>query len=334
MIAGTRRPSSKSTMAQFPYTPFPFNVTPASPPFHLSPTASNITQGWVPSCSTSDCVPTASWSTSSIGATLTFQFWGWDVVFDGNVKGNMSIELLRDGEREMWNPSEDTLFSRHGLPFDDMSLQNITLRVLDASPDSELTIKQARVNGSSFVDDLWNTNRWIIPSNDTRLSYTGFVQQASLAQAESQTTYVSSQEGDTMSMQFNGSTLLIHGPCGPTNGLMKVTIDDQEATVNTSKPISSDDCLLFQAWGFSGARMHKLLVENTDGATLGIDRIEFFLPNDYPRGAHGGSSSTVAIAALAVAGVIVISILVVSVVYLKTSKQGEKVGRVLKGVFS
>ncbi|KEP45727.1 putative P12 domain protein, partial [Rhizoctonia solani 123E] len=310
------------------------NVTPASPPFHLSPTASNITQGWVPSCSTPDCVPTASWSTSSIGATLTFQFWGWDVVFDGNVKGNMSIELLRDGEREMWNPSEDTLFSRHGLPFDDTSLQNITLRVLDASPDSELTIKQARVNGSSFIDALWNTNRWIIPSNDAGLSYTGFVQQASSVHAESQTAYVSSQVGDMMSMQFNGSTLLIHGPCGPTNGLMKVTIDDQEATVNTSKPISSDDCLLFQAWGLPRTKMHELLVENIDGTSLGINRIEFLRPTHYSWGAHRRSNPAVAIAALAVAGVIVISILVVSVVYLKTSKQGEKVSRMLKGVFS
>ncbi|CAE6463706.1 hypothetical protein ACGC1H_005360 [Rhizoctonia solani] len=321
-------------MAYFPYTPFPFNVTPASPPFHLSPTTSNISQGWVPSCSTSDCVPTASWSTSSIGATLTFLFWGWDVVFDGNVKGNMSIEILRNGEKDIWNPSEDALFSRHGLPLDDEQLQNITLKVLDASPNAELIIKQARVNGSSFVDALWSTDRWITPSDDARLSYTGFVQQASLVHAGSQTTYVSSKAGDTMSMQFNGSTLLIHGPCGPRNGLMKVTIDDQEGTVNTSKPITSDDCLLFQAWGFSRTKIHNLLVENTDGTTLGINRIEFLRPSDLSWGAHGRSSPTAAIAALAVAAVIVMSILVVSVVYLKTSKQGEKVSRVLKGVFS
>ncbi|KDN45011.1 hypothetical protein RSAG8_05184, partial [Rhizoctonia solani AG-8 WAC10335] len=321
MITGTRYSTSRSDMAKFPYIPFSFNVTPASPPFQLSPIASNISQGWVPSCSAPDRVPIASWSTGSVGATLAFQFWGWDVAFDGNVKGNMSIELLRNGVKETWNPSADTLFSSQGQPNNDPYLQNITLKVLDASPDAELTIKQAQVNGSSFTDVSWNLERWIIPSNDTRLSYTGFVQRASAAQAGSQTTYVSSQAGDSMSMQFNGSTLLLHGPCGPTNGLMKVKIDDYESTVNTSKPIPSNDCLLFQAWGIPRTKMHELLVENVDGATLGIERIEFFWSDEYHQETHGRSNATVAIAVVAVA--VFISILVVSVIYLITSKHEE-----------
>ncbi|KAG8727607.1 hypothetical protein FRC11_012822 [Ceratobasidium sp. 423] len=139
-------------MSNFPYTPFPFNVTPASPPFDLSPVASNISQGWAPSCSTPECVPTASWSTGSIGASLSFQFWGWDVAFDGNVKGNMSVELLRDGVKEAWNPSGDTLFKLHGQPTDQFYLHNITLKVIDAFPGAELTVNQARVNGGSLGD--------------------------------------------------------------------------------------------------------------------------------------------------------------------------------------
>ncbi|CAE6403675.1 unnamed protein product [Rhizoctonia solani] len=310
-------------MSDYPYTPFPFGVTPASPPFELSPITSNISRGWVPSCSTPDCVPTASWSTSSIGATLAFQFRGWDVAFDGNVKGNMSIELFRDGAKETWNPSSDMLFRLHGQAIDDMHLQNITLKVLDASPDAELTIKQARVNGSSFADVEWDSNRWIIPSNDAKMSYTGFVQEASSVQAGSPTTYVSSKAGDTMSMQFNASTLLIHGPCGPTNGLMKVKIDDQEATVNTSKPIKSEDCLLFQAWAFPRTRMHELRVENVDGAALGINRLEFFMVTSYTKGGKTTSKSGEMVAGIAI--VIVFTVLAVIVLTWKVHKKKGKV---------
>ncbi|CAE6521639.1 unnamed protein product [Rhizoctonia solani] len=190
-------------MSDFPHMPFPFNVTPASPLFDLSPITSNISQGWVPSCALPECVPTASWSTGSIGASLSFQFRGWDVEFDGNVRGNMSVETFRDGVREIWDPTADTLFRSRGQAIDDLYVHNITLRVLSASPGSELTIKQAQVNGSSysFGGDL---NKWIIPSNDDRLSYTGFIQQESGASAGSQTTYISSNPGDTLSTQFNG----------------------------------------------------------------------------------------------------------------------------------
>ncbi|KDN45028.1 hypothetical protein RSAG8_05201, partial [Rhizoctonia solani AG-8 WAC10335] len=310
-------------MSDYPYTPFPFNVTLASPPFQLSPIASNIGQGWVPSCSTPDCVPSASWSTGSIGAALTLQFWGWDVAFDGNVKGNMSIELLRNDAKETWNPSADRLFRLHGQPTDHIYLQNLTLKVLDASPDAELTIKQAQVNGSSFADILWDSDRWIIPSNDAKLSYRGFVQQASTVKTGSQSTYVSSKAGDSMSMQFNGSTLLIHGPCGPTNGLMKVKIDDHESTVNTSKPIPSDDCLLFQAWGFPRTNMHELLVENVNGGMLGINRVEFFLVSGFSDGSNSHNPGGAVVAGIVI--IVVFSVLAAIVLTWKVSKKKGKV---------
>ncbi|CAE6512374.1 unnamed protein product [Rhizoctonia solani] len=306
-------------MSDYPYTPLPFNVTLASPLFQLSPSASNITQGWVPSCSTPDCVPTASWSTGSVGATLAFQYWGSDVAFDGNVKGNMSVEFLLDGVSKTWSPSTDMLFRLHGEGNDNLRLQNLTLRVLDAAPDSELTIKQARVNGSSFTADVWGLDRWIIPSNDMGLRYTGFVQQPSSIQAGSQTTYVSSKAGDTMSTQFNGSALLIHGPCGPTNGLVKVKINDKEATVNTSKPIPSDDCLIFQSWGFPSTAMHELRVENVDGAALGINRVEFFLVSPYVNKGNSRDPGGALVAGIVI--VVVFTVLAVIIITFRFKKK-------------
>ncbi|KAH7322088.1 hypothetical protein B0J17DRAFT_772931 [Rhizoctonia solani] len=108
------------------------------------------------------------------------------------------------------------------------------------------------------------------------LKYTGFVSQTSVARTESSTTHVSSKVGDSASMQFNGSTLLLHGPCGPTGGLMRVTINSRQETINTSRPFMSNDCLLFQAWGLPLVSFHQLLIENVDGSVLAIDRVEFF----------------------------------------------------------
>ncbi|KAF8685546.1 hypothetical protein RHS04_00472 [Rhizoctonia solani] len=256
-------------MSSFPYTPFPFNVTPESPLFELSSIALDVSEGWVPSCSSPDCVPTARWSTSSVGAALSLYFWGWDVALEGNIKGDMDIEIFRDGTRLPWSPFGGTLASIRGGATDQSYLHNVTLKVINASSEAELTVTQARVDGSSFGDFILNADRWIVPSDDTRLSYTGFTQHAGAAKAGSSTTYISSKS------RRQTSTFLIHGPCGPANGLIKLSIDGRESTLNTSEPIASNDCLLFQAWGFPALKEHDLLIENM-GGMLGIDRLEFF----------------------------------------------------------
>ncbi|CAE6459223.1 unnamed protein product [Rhizoctonia solani] len=321
-----------SSMSNFPYQPFPFNVTPASPLFGLSPVALNTDQGWIPSCSTPECVPTASWSTGLIGSTLSFQFWGWDVAFDGIVKGNMSVEVLRDGVEESWNPLADTLFRLYGQGTDQFYLHNITLKVLDASPNAELTVNQARVNGSTLVDVDSYPQRWIIPSNDMSLSYTGFIEQASAAETGSRALYISSKAGDTASMQFNASTFLLYGPCGPKNGLIKITVDGRESTVNTSMPIQSNDCLLFQAKGLSRLMMHQLIVENIDGATLGIDRFEFFWLADALPGRLTAGATTVVFVFVSV--FTTISFWAGVMIFLRRPNQGKKLVRMFKVLFS
>ncbi|CAE6439361.1 unnamed protein product [Rhizoctonia solani] len=309
-----------------PYSALPFNITPVSPPFDLSPIASNTSQGWVPSCSTPECVSTASWSTNSVGATLSFQFWGWDVAFDGNVKGNMSIELLRDGVKERWNPSGNTLFGLHNQPANESHLYNITIRVLDVSPDAELTVNQAHVNGS-FGDFLVPVDHWTVPANNTRLNYSGFAQQAGTG-AGRQAVFTSSRAGDTASMQFNASMFLLYGPCGPTNGLMKLTIDGQESTVNVSKRIASDDCLLLQSWLLQPSVMHRLLIENVDGATLGINRFEFYWVRHYKKEYGRSNAGEVAL----IVGVLVVCFLLLASLwlYLKKTAKGRKTREAFK----
>ncbi|CAE7074132.1 unnamed protein product, partial [Rhizoctonia solani] len=197
---------------------------------------------------------------------------GGGVAFDGRVEGNMDIQFLRDGKQATRSRSGDTLFSWPDNSLDYYYLHKITLKVFDASPDARLTITRVRVNGSSLSRIDWPAIRWIVPSNKDGLKYTGFIQQASEAHTESSTTYVSSIAGNTMSMRFNGSSLLMYGPCGPANSLMRVAIDGQQQIVNTSRPFACSDCLLFQARGLQPHYLHRFLIENVDGKALGINR--------------------------------------------------------------
>ncbi|CAE6489076.1 unnamed protein product [Rhizoctonia solani] len=263
----------------YPYTPFPFSVTPISPLFHAHPSSLNASVGWAPNCTTSECLPIASWSTSAVNSTLSLRYWGWDVAFDGHIKGNMTVELFRDGIKEPWYPSENTLFRIHGGFNDDFSQHEVILKVVGASPNAEIAVTQARVNGSSFADLYRPADRWIIAADSDRMNYTGFAPRNTITGTESSIsskTYISSKIGDTVSTQFNGSTFLVYGPCGPTNGLMRVTFDNYQETVNTSTPFVSDDCLLYHTRAAPVRFIHQVVIENVDGSTLGINRLEFF----------------------------------------------------------
>ncbi|CAE7229176.1 unnamed protein product [Rhizoctonia solani] len=312
-------------MSAFPYTSFPFNVTAISPLFHLSPVSSSASLGWVPSCTLPECIPTASWSTGATNSTLSFNYWGWGVELNGNVKGNMSVELFHDGGRVMWDPSGDTLFNIRGdsAGYEQLEQRNITLRVLDASPGSQLTVTQARVNGSTRADYNWPADRWVVSSDDERLEYTGFAQQASEGKAQSSTTYSSSRTGDSVSMQFNGSAFLVYGPCGPTNGLMRVTIDGIEQIVNTSRPFASNDCLLFQSPGQVVHSLHQFLIENVDGRTLSIGRLEFIRIQMYKKGGMGIVRTTVVSSTIAA---ILAVFWVVIVIYLLKARRKQVSG--------
>ncbi|CAE7233810.1 unnamed protein product [Rhizoctonia solani] len=188
----------------------------------------------------------------------------------------MSIHFFRNGMKMAWKSSGDTLFSWPDNRLEYLYLHNMTLKVVDASPDARLTVTKVRVNGSSLTPHNAPGHIWAVPSNGAGLKYTGFVQQASSVQTESSSTYVSSTAGDTVSMRFNASALLVYGPCGPENGLMRVTLNGEQRIVDTSKPFACSDCLLFQARGLQTLHLHQLLIENVDGKTLGINRLEFF----------------------------------------------------------
>ncbi|CAE7209364.1 unnamed protein product, partial [Rhizoctonia solani] len=222
------------------------------------------------------------------------------------------------------SPLEDTLFSWPDHEIDYVYSHDITLKVVDASPDARLTVTRMRVNGSSLTPPNIPGYRWAVPNSQVKLKYTGFIQQVFNTQAESLATYVSSTAGDTMSMRFNASSLLVYGPCGPDNGLMRLILNNYHHIVNTSKPFACSDCLLFQpeARGLGKSHLRKLLIENMDGKTLGINRFELFRPI-YVSSVSGMRSIA---AASGMASLVVTCIMMMAVYVIKSVKNRRSMG--------
>ncbi|CAE6534437.1 unnamed protein product [Rhizoctonia solani] len=294
-------------------TPYPLTTYPSSPLWQLTPVSSNSSLGWAPSCTASDCIPTASWSTGTVNSTITYMYYALGHTIFGKVDGDMKLQLIRNGKEEAINPSGDILFTTPGdaAKSDDDLHQNLTIKVIEASNGARLTVNKAFINGSSFVTDPFPSDRWTLASNDGALKYTGFVQQQATTGLPSPTTYVSSAVGDKVFMQYNGSAFTIYGPCGPSNGLMRVIIDGKEDTTNTTKPFQSDDCLLYQSPGMSSNNLHTLEIDNVDGRTLAINHIEFFriLINGNSSGATMTGAKIVGIVIGVIVGVAALIIL-------------------------
>ncbi|KAG8687922.1 hypothetical protein FRC11_006369 [Ceratobasidium sp. 423] len=285
-------------------TPYPLNTYPSSPLWQLSPITSNSSSGWVPSCTSSNCLPTASWSTGAVNSTLSYTFYAFGFNLNGTVQGDMKLQVIRNDKEESLNSSGDILFSAAG-PTDQFLHQNLTIKVLEASAGARLTINGAFLNASTLADIPFPTERWTLPSNDGALKYTGFVQQQAASGLASPTTYVSSAAGDKVSMTFNASAFTIYGPCGPSSGLMRVAIDGNTPdTINTTKPIQSDDCLLYQSPGLAVDRLRSFEMENVDGRTLALNRVEYFRIITFTTG--GRSTKVGGMAAGIALGVIVL----------------------------
>jgi len=238
---------------------------------------------------------------------MHFTFWGWDVAFDGQMQGDMNVKLVLDDREMALNPSDGSLFSIKDL--DNLQRHSLSLTVQNASAGSLLSVNQARINASTFSDQITPSAQWDLPSNDGVFSYTGFVQQQSAGGSPSPTTYTSSAIGDTASVTFNGSTVLVYGPCGPSSGLIRVTIDDTPESVNTTTPVASSNCILYQSRGYSALNVHKLVVENQDGKPLSINHMSFFRVIEYS-GTKSGANIAAVVGGV-IGGIVFVAFLIV-----------------------
>ncbi|KAB5587663.1 hypothetical protein CTheo_8897 [Ceratobasidium theobromae] len=311
-----------------PYIPFPINVTLSSPLFQLSPIASHNGSGWAPSCTTSDCLSASAWSNGAQNSTLELLFWGHDIAFDGNVRGDMQVQVTLDGNVVNWDPSGDVLFSIHGV--DNLVQHMLSLRVANTAANAHLTINQVRINGSAFTDMIIPSVRWILPSNDSTFSYNGFVQHMSSPGLASTTTYISTSVGDKMSAKFNASAFVVYGPCGPSGGLIRVSTYTTQAIVNISTPFQADDCLLFQSQGMPSVSWHQLEIENMDGRQLGINRIEFFRTTTFSESEGRNATPWITVSSVVVAILVMVGIIIIYALLARSEETRTKIRKIFK----
>jgi hypothetical protein len=304
----------------YPHVPFPVNVSLTSTLFHASPFTSNTSSGWASSC---DECENSVWSTSAPNSALSFSFWGWDVAFDGQIQGTMNVKFVLDGIETSLNPSNGTLFDIKAL--DNLKEHSLSLTVQNASAGSLLSVNQARINASTFSDKAIPFSQWTLPTNDGALTWSGFMQQPSAAGSFSPTTYVSSAAGSTGAMTYNGSTVLIFGPCNPSSGLLRVTIDGSDTTtVNTSSPVTSNNCLLYQSQGYSALYLHTLSFTTEGDQPVGINHLQFFRVLEHSEGGDGVTPG--AIVGGVIGGIVLIAVLIVAY-SMRSRKTRQKINR-------
>ncbi|KAG8742429.1 hypothetical protein FRC10_001443 [Ceratobasidium sp. 414] len=304
----------------YPHVPFPVIVPLTSTLFHASPFTSNASSGWASSCN--ECNNSV-WSTGAPDSALSFSFWGWDVAFDGQIQGTMNVKFVLDGIETSFNPANGTLFDVKDL--DNLKEHSLSLTVQSASAGSSLNVSQARINASTYSDDIFPFSHWDLPTNDGAFTWSGFAQQPSAAGSLSPTTYVSSAAGNTGAITYNGSTVLIFGPCNPASGLLRVSIDGSDTiTVNTSSPVTSNNCLLYQSQGYSALALHTLSFTTEGDQPVGINHLEFFRVLEHSDGGDGVTPG--AIVGGVIGGIVLIAILIVAY-SMRSRKTRQKINR-------
>ncbi|KAG8719255.1 hypothetical protein FRC08_003264, partial [Ceratobasidium sp. 394] len=113
----------------------------------------------------------------------------------------MNVKFVLDGIETTFNPANGTLFNIQAL--DNLKEHSLSLTVQSASAGSSLSVSHARINASTFSDDIFPSAQWDLPTNDGGFTWSGFTQQPSAAGSFSPTTYVSSAAGNTGAITFN-----------------------------------------------------------------------------------------------------------------------------------
>jgi hypothetical protein len=108
---------------------------------------------------------------------------------------------------------------------------------------------------------------------------------------------------------------------------MGVTLDTRRTTINTSKPIQADDCLLFQSQGMPALYLHHLEINNEDGRELGINRMEFIRIVNF--GQNGNAGHRAGTAAGAIFGLFMMIVLLLSVCLMRSVKRRQKMKKLI-----
>ncbi|KAN0125313.1 hypothetical protein V8E53_015623 [Lactarius tabidus] len=155
-----------------------------------------------------------------------------------------------------------------------------------------------------------------ITIDDTALPFTGqwsFLDDSSLSPLDG-TYHITSNAGDSVSLNFSGTAITVFGFCDTTPGNYSVQLDNETVILNAASS-SKEATMLFFCTGLNDSFVHTLTITNEDNSLLAIGSVNITamsLSSSNPTSAlssHGSHQSTIiAITLAAVLGSLVLLI--------------------------
>ncbi|CAE6442783.1 hypothetical protein ACGC1H_007582 [Rhizoctonia solani] len=282
---------------------FDVRIAHASPLFTALPLSGNRESGWTTSCTASgypcDGLGQSSVSTAKADATMSLNFWGSRIEVRGRLSGGMSLDWELDGSGRLPNGEQvskegsivvgepldpEVLAVFEGL--DSSKEHTLKLTTRSNLPGAIVTFKGAVVTvgtgiiGGSLSMSYLDDDNPALEYSQTPGGWARYNEYESPAFNITQPEGVTNRKfqstkmpGESVSMNFNGTQVLIYGPCYSSNGAYAITLDQQEAIVyNASTNAYSQPnaasvagaCLRYMSPPLSPDRLHYINMANAD----------------------------------------------------------------------
>ncbi|CAE6462419.1 unnamed protein product [Rhizoctonia solani] len=282
---------------------FDVRIAHSSPLFTASPLTGNRATGWATSCTASgypcDGLGQSSVSTAKADATMSLSFWGSRIELRGRLSGGMNLDWELDGSGQSPNGEQVSKEASTivGEPLDpevlavfeglDSSKEHTLKFTTRASlPSAVVAFKGAVVTVGTGITG-GRLSMTYLDDDNPALEYTqtpggwaryneyespsfNITQPEGVTNRKFQSTKV---PGESISMNFNGTQVLIYGPCYSSNGAYAITLDQQEVVVyNASTNAYSQPnaasvagaCLRYMSPPLSPDRLHYVNMANAD----------------------------------------------------------------------
>jgi LPXTG-motif cell wall-anchored protein len=165
------------------------------------------------------------------------------------------------------------LQSFEGLP---LRSHNVTFSTHPTSPDATFNFDKAIVTLGTGLQDATIFTA-LVDHEDPLVRYKGFTHEPpgasgvpTFASGSGGSMYRASKTlGDTATLSFNGSAIVVYGPCFQECGAYTVTLDGSAKTYNgsityTNPSKYSQNCLRYFAAGLDPAKQHTITVSNAE----------------------------------------------------------------------
>ncbi|CAE6467968.1 unnamed protein product [Rhizoctonia solani] len=282
---------------------FDVRIAHTSPLFTALPITGNQETGWATACTASgypcDGLGQSSVSTAKADATMSLGFWGSRIEVRGRLIGGMNLDWELDGSSRSPNGEQ---VSKEGSVVIGQPLDPEVLAVfegLDSSkahtlkfttrpslPSAIATFKGAVVTvgtgitGGSISMTYLDDDNSVLEYSQTPGGWARYNEYESPAFNITQPEGVTNRKfqstkvlRESVSMNFNGTQVLIYGPCYSSNGAYTITLDQQEVVIHNasinaySAPNAASvagACLRYMSPPLSPDRLHYVNMANAD----------------------------------------------------------------------